>query len=124
MHWLHQAWAERQPVLVYVPDEATAQQLDRALWTQPALSFTPHCAIDSPLAAETPIILTPQLETPPQVQCLLNLSNALPASFSRFEQMIEIVSTDDRDRLPARERFKIYRDHGCVIDSRDISGGV
>lgn len=122
--WLQQAWARREPVLVYVPDTEQANRLDRILWTQPQLSFLPHCRADSPLAAETPILLTDTLDTPPQDQTLLNLGNDLPPTFSRFETLVEIVSTDDADRLPARERFKFYRERGYAIDSRDISGGL
>ncbi len=122
--WLQQAWGRREAVLVYVPDSEQAARLDRVLWTQPALSFLPHCRADAPLAGETPILLTDRLDNPPQESCLLNLSNNLPPTFSRFEHLVEIVSTDDGDRLPARERFKFYRDRGYAIDSRDISGGV
>jgi len=122
--WLQQAWARRQAVLVYVPDAEAAARLDRVLWTQPQLSFLPHCRADSPLAAETPILLTDRLDAPPQENCLLNLSNELPPTFSRFEQVIEIVSTDDTDKLPARERFKFYRERGYPLDSRDISGNL
>lgn len=121
--WLQQAWQRRRQVLVYVPDRDMAGRLDRLLWTQPVLSFLPHCDIASPLAGQTPIILTDRLDSPPQEDCLLNLSNEMPPSFSRFEQVVEIVSTDDQDRLPARERFKFYRDRGYAIESRDISGG-
>ncbi len=121
--WLQQAWTARQAVLVYVPDDAQAARLDRVLWTQPALSFTPHCRADAPLAGETPILLADRLDDPPHENCLLNLSNELPPSFSRFEHVVEIVSTDDADRLPARERFRFYRDRGYAIENRDISGG-
>ncbi len=107
-----------------MPDSEQAARLDRVLWTQPALSFLPHCRVDSPLAGETPILLTDRMDDPPQESCLLNLSNDLPPTFSRFEHLVEIVSTDDVDRLPARERFKFYRDRGYAIDSRDISGGL
>ncbi|MEW6165195.1 MAG: DNA polymerase III subunit chi [Pseudomonadota bacterium] len=122
--WLQKAWGRRQAVLVYVPDAGQAAQLDRVLWTQPQLSFLPHCRANSPLAAETPILLTDKLDTPPHEGCLLNLSNELPSSFSRFEHLVEIVSTDDADRLPARERFKFYRDRGYAIESRDIATGA
>lgn len=126
--WLQQALREQQTVLVYVPDAEQAAHLDRLLWTQPALSFLPHCRIDSPLAGETPILLTDQLDaqldTPLQADCLLNLGNTLPATFSRFEHLVEIVSTHDTDRLPARERFKFYRERGYAVDSRDISAGL
>lgn len=119
--WLQRAWSDRQVVLVYVPDAEQASRLDRVLWTQPQLSFVPHCFADSPLAGETPILLTDRLDAPTQESCLLNLSNELPPSFSRFEYLVEIVSTDDADRLPARERFKFYRDRGYAIENRAIS---
>jgi DNA polymerase III subunit chi len=122
--WLQQAWSGRQAVLVYVPDAEHATRLDRILWTQPALSFVPHCRTDAPLADETPILLTDRLDNPAQESCLLNLSNDLPPTFSRFEHLVEIVSTTDADRLPARERFKFYRDRGYAIESRDISEGL
>jgi DNA polymerase III subunit chi len=122
--WLQQAWARREAVLVYAPDAEVATRLDRVLWTQPQLSFTPHCFADAPLAGETPILLTANLDHPPQESCLLNLANQLPPTFSRFEHLVEIVSTDDADRLPARERFKFYRERGYVIDSRDIAAGL
>lgn len=122
--WLQQAWGKRQAVLVFVPDGEQAARLDRILWTQPQLSFVPHCFADAPLAGETPILLTDRLDNPAQESCLLNLSNELPSGFSRFEHLVEIVSTDDADRLPARERFRFYRDRGYPIENRDISGGL
>ena len=122
--WLQQAWGRREAILVYVPDSEAAARLDRILWTQPALSFLPHCRIDAPLAGQTPILLTDRLDNPPQENCLLNLADELPPTFSRFEHLVEIVSTDDSDRLPARERFKFYRERGYVITSQDISGGL
>lgn len=122
--WLRQAWQERRPVLVYVPGKEAAERLDRLLWSQPATGFTPHCDADSPLAAETPILLAGSLDQPPHDGCLLNLADELPPGFSRFEELVEIVSVADDDRLPARERFKFYRERGYALDARDISGGL
>lgn len=129
--WLQRAWQERVvksanglALLVFAPAAETAERLDRLLWTQPALSFVPHCRVDAPLAAETPILIADRLDDPPCDACLLNLSNELPATFSRFEVLIEVVSQDDAVRLPARERFRFYRDRGYAIENHDISGGV
>jgi DNA polymerase-3 subunit chi len=122
--WLRQAWLRRQPVLVFVPVRQTAEQLDRLLWSQPSTGFLPHCSADSSLAAETPILLAGSLDRLPHDGCLLNLADELPPGFSRFEEVVEIVSTDDADRLPARDRFKFYRERGYTLDARDISGGV
>lgn len=122
--WLRQAWQRREPVLVYVPDRGAAEQLDRLLWSQPATAFVPHCAADSALAAETPILLASRLDEPPHDRCLLNLGDELPPGFSRFEDLVEIVSTADADRLPARERFKFYRERGYALEARDIAMGL
>lgn len=125
--WLRRAWQERQPVLVYVPDRQTAEQLDRLLWSQPATGFLPHCARGSALADETPIVLADTLDQPPALahdQCLLNLADELPPGFARFETLVEIVSTSDHDRLPARERFKFYRERGYELTATDIGTGL
>jgi len=122
--WLRGAFRKRQPVLVYVPERQTAEQLDRLLWTQPATSFLPHCGAASSLAAETPIVLADSLDSLPHDRCLLNLGNELPPGFSRFEELVEIVSTADADRLPARERFKFYRERGYAINARSIASGT
>jgi len=122
--WLRGAWQRRQPALVYVPDAAQANRLDHLLWTQPATGFVPHCQAGSSLAGETPILLASTLDDLPSDGCLVNLADELPPGFSRFEELVEIVSTADGDRLPARERFRFYRERGYAIDSRDISGGI
>ena len=119
--WLAQAGAEGRPVLVYVPAAERGEQLDRLLWTFPATGFTPHCRTDDKLAAETPIVLASELDHPLHDKCLLNLSDEIPPGFSRFQQLIEIVSGDDADRLPGRERFRFYRERGYPMEALDIS---
>lgn len=120
--WLAQAFQAGQSVLTYVPATERSEQLDRLLWMHPATGFTPHCRAGDRLANETPIILASDLDNPPHDGCLLNLSDEIPPGFSRFQQLIEIVSADDRDRLPGRERFRFYRERGYPLETRDISG--
>jgi DNA polymerase-3 subunit chi len=122
--WLGQACSEGRRVLVYVPAGDHGEQLDRLLWMQPATGFTPHCRAESDLAAETPIVLASGLDHSPHDECLLNLSNEVPSGFGRFQELIEIVSVADADRLPGRERFRFYRERGYPLENRDISGGI
>jgi DNA polymerase-3 subunit chi len=122
--WLGRAGGEGRQVLVYVPAAERSEHLDRLLWTHPATGFTPHCRASDPIAAETPILLAAELDNPPHDICLLNLSNEIPPGFSRFQQLIEIISVDDDDRLPGRERFRFYRERGYPLENRDISGGI
>ena len=121
--WLERASGEGRRVLVYVPAGDRRDHLDRLLWTQPATGFTPHCRAENDLAAETPIVFASGLDNPLHDECLLNLSDEVPSGFSRFEELIEIVSIEDADRLPGRERFRFYRERGYPLENCDISGG-
>ncbi|MDR2240630.1 MAG: DNA polymerase III subunit chi [Zoogloeaceae bacterium] len=114
--------AEGRKVLVYAPEEGLATQIDRLLWMQPATGFVPHCRADSPLAAETPILIGGgPLDDAAHHDVLVNLDGELPPAFSRFEQLVEIVGVDEADRQPARIRFKFYRDRGYAITSHDLA---
>lgn len=122
--WLARTAAAHQRATVFAPDRDLADRLDRLLWTHPATGFVPHCRAGSPLASETPILITDHLGNPAQDECLLNLSDETPSDFSRFEELVEIVSTADADRLPARDRYRYYRDRGYELKNQDISAGL
>ncbi len=122
--WLARTASEGNKVVVYAPAGELSEHLDRLLWTHPATGFAPHCRASDPIAAETPIILASELDNIPHDGCLLNLSNEIPPGFSRFRQLVEIISVEDEDRLPGRDRFRFYRERGYPLENRDISGGV
>lgn len=115
------ALARGRRVMIYTPDAATTQLLDKMLWTTPAIGFLPHCHSKDALAAMTPIIIDHAPETFHHDDILLNLSSVQPAFFSRFERLIEIVTLDENDRQAARERFRFYRDRGYEMKSHDLS---
>ena len=119
--WLGQACREGRRVHVYAPNDGDLTRLDRLLWMQPPTGFTPHCNADSPLAADTPIVLSPSPDRSFHDECLVNLSDEIPSCFGRFEHLIEVISTADADRLPGRERFRFYRDRGYEMEARDLA---
>lgn len=120
--WLAASWRQKTSILVFAPDAQVADRLDHLLWTQPA-AFIPHCLAGASLAAETPVLIARHIEDVTQDHCLLNLSDEIPPGFSRFEELVEIVSTDDPVRLPARERYRFYRERGYALDSRNVADG-
>jgi len=115
------ACAKKKPVLVYAKDHDVAANLDRMLWTHAALSFVPHCRADSPLAAETPILIADRLDTVVQEERLMNLSREIPPGFERFQSLIEVVGQDEDDRAAARDRVKSYKDRGHDVRYFDLS---
>lgn len=115
------AWAKRRPVVVFAPDAEIAGALDRQLWTHSALSFVPHCRAESPLAAETPILIAAQLDPVQQTERLMNLADGVPPDFRRFRSLIEVVGQDEADRNSARTRVHCYREQGCTVRYFDLS---
>lgn len=108
-------------VLVYAPEHGVAARIDQLLWTQTALSFIPHVGAGSPLAKETPVIIATSLDDTDHDEVLVNLDGELPPSFARFERLIEVVGTDDADRVPARARWQFYKERGYRIEAHDLA---
>jgi len=108
-------------VLIYATDEIQAQKIDNLLWTWQPTGFLPHCMTRSPLAAQTPVLITHDPEDTPHDEVLLNLNCTWPPAFSRFQRLVEIVGRDEEDREAARERFRFYRDRGYEIAKHDLS---
>jgi DNA polymerase-3 subunit chi len=118
---ISKAFAQKKAVLIYAPDAEVAGSLDRQLWMHPPTGFIPHVHSDSPLAAETPVLITNQLDSLPQDERLINLSAEIPPGFSRFTSVIEVVGQHDDERLAGRERVKFYKDRGYEIKYFDLS---
>ncbi|MDR2365860.1 MAG: DNA polymerase III subunit chi [Zoogloeaceae bacterium] len=106
---------------ILVSDPEREKFVDRMLWVRPQLSFLPHCRADAENAPETPVLLTPDTELPHlHTERLLNLNDSVPESFVRFQNLIEIVSQSETDRVNARQRSRVYKEQGCEIRFVDM----
>jgi DNA polymerase-3 subunit chi len=108
-----------QRMLIYAPDPDTAARIDKLLWTWPAIGFVPHCAVHSPLAAETPVLIAAGEDTPAGCELMLNLGADCPPHFERFARLLEVVDTQDRDA--GRSRYRFYRERGYAISNHDLA---
>ncbi|HYD81250.1 MAG TPA: DNA polymerase III subunit chi [Paucimonas sp.] len=103
-------------VVLLAADNRQLAMLDEALWTFSEQDFLPHVAAGDALAPQTPIILTANEETElPHHQILINLSDATPAHFARFERMFEIIADDEADKAAGRERYRFYQQRGYPL---------
>ena len=107
-------------VQIYCPDETTCDTLDSLLWSYADTAFVPHCRNDDASAAEMPVLLAHSDGSFPHHEILISLHNTCLPFFSRFERVIEIVSTDDADAKLGRERFSFYRDRGYEMRHFDL----
>lgn len=119
------AMKQNQRLLVYAPDAETASRIDRMLWTWPAIGFVPHCALHSPLAADTPVLIASEAggeaEAPPGCEVLLNLGADCPPHFERFARLLEIVGLADEEKQSGRDKYRYYRERGYPISSHDLA---
>jgi DNA polymerase-3 subunit chi len=114
------AWGQGLNVMIFAPDESVAASIDRLLWTQPALSFIPHCRDSHPLAGATPVIIGEHADALLSADVLINLGKEPPSIFSRFERLLEIVSEDEEDVLSGRQRYRYYKDRGYELVNHDL----
>ncbi len=103
------------------PDAATSHALDKLLWEYPANAFIPHCLSTVAETETMPVVINHDDEKFPDHELLISLHSQTVNFFSRFERVIEIVSTDEEDSRLGRERFKFYKDRGYEIRHFDLS---
>ena len=108
-------------LLIYAPEAETAVRIDKMLWTWPAIGFVPHCAVHSPLAPETPVLIGTGEDAPEACELLLNLGTECPPHFERFGRLFEVV--DEQTVEPARARYRFYRERGYQISNHDLARG-
>jgi DNA polymerase-3 subunit chi len=110
------------PPTVVLAEPPRLRAFDEQLWTFSPLDFVPHCYADSPLAAQTPIVLTASADRVPHYQVLLNLGAEVPAQFARFERLLEVVGNAQDELSAGRERYRFYRDRGYALNNYKQGG--
>ncbi|SDJ82510.1 DNA polymerase III subunit chi [Microbulbifer yueqingensis] len=105
-------------VLLAVESRERAEQLDQLLWSFREDSFLPHAAQgeDQQAAVEINCGEEPGLHH----GLLINLCSDVPAWFSRFERLAEIVVQQPESLARSRSRFGHFRDRGYPLQSHRI----
>jgi DNA polymerase-3 subunit chi len=117
------AIVKRRQIMLFAADEKMASDVSVSLWQNKPESFLPHVQLNHFYASVTPVVIGLQgsdlVLDLIQDDMLINLTIKEPSFFSRFTQLVELVSDDEQDRQAARARFKFYRDRGYEIKSID-----
>lgn len=109
------ALSKRRHVTVLADGAGKAAEISAGLWQQSAESFMPNVLVNHDIAVLTPVVIHWQENALLQDDMLINLTQAEPIFFSRFTQLVELVSDDENDKVAARARYKFYRDRGYEI---------
>ena len=114
------AHGQGKQVMIYAPDAAVADAIDRLLWMTPALSFVPHCRDSDALAGETPVLIGANADALRSADVMINLHREQPPAFARFERLVEIVGPDEDVREQGRERYRFYQARGYALKTHDL----
>jgi DNA polymerase-3 subunit chi len=114
--------AYRQGHQVFINAESGQQlkQLDDMLWTFRDGSFLPHGLYEKNADSTHPVLLGHGVEPEGPNDVLVNLSNDVPAFFSRFNRVAELVGGDEAQRAAARERYRFYKDRGYSLNTHKL----
>ena len=114
------AHGQGKQVMIYAPDAAVADTIDRLLWTTPALAFVPHCRDSDALAGETPVLIGTDANAVREADVMINLHTEPPPAFARFERLVEIVGQDEDGREQGRARYRFYKTRGYALQTHDL----
>jgi DNA polymerase-3 subunit chi len=115
------AWKLGHSIYIHLADANDGKALDDLMWTFRDGSFVPHGHINDTASATDPVLIGWQAEPPDdRHDVLINLSGEVPAFFSRFQRVAEIVSGAETAKTRARERYRFYRDRGYDLTTHDL----
>lgn len=108
-------------VLVQVDNEEKAKAMDDMLWQFRPDAFVPHAVLtakDAPV--DCPVSIGCGQEPGHHHDVIINLSTELPAFFSRFERLVEIVVQQDDILTCTRQHVRFLKDRGYPVNYNDM----
>lgn len=116
------AFKQGLSVYIYHHSEAILQSIDELLWSFKSDSFIPHQHITtgSKLITNTSVYLGNDEPPEPIHDLLINLAADIPAFFSRFVRLSEVVTPQNDITQQTREHFKYYRNKGYPMTTHNL----
>lgn len=116
---LEYLYQQNKKIYVNTANAAMAQWLDDQLWTFRDISFVPHAQINEKTST-APIQIGYSDTLINQYDVLVNLAPSIPAYFAKFVNIIEVIPESEDLKAAGREKYKIYRNHGCQLKTSKL----
>ena len=114
------AYKQGHKVYINTASDQQLKQLDELLWTFRDGSFLPHGRYSDGDHGEQTVLIGHAIEPDGCSDVLVNLANDIPAFFSHFNRVAELVGGDDTQREAARERYRFYQDRGYTLNAHKL----
>lgn len=117
---LEKAYLKGHRVFVACASKEDAEHLDELLWTFKDDSFIPHNLEGEGPEPPPPVHIGYQQEPARFNDILLNLTAEVPAFYSQFKRVIELVPAEEEQKVLSRLRYKTYKAKGCPIQTHHL----
>ena len=116
--------AYEQGLRVAVRTSAPAEtvEIDESMWTFSDRSFVPHGVwpADPDFATATPVLISSGALPDSHRDVLVNLAADMPADFTAFSRICEVVAGDDDAKRRARLRWRGYKEAGLAPENHNL----
>jgi len=117
---IEKAYKNRHRIYVHTENQLAAHALDEMLWTYREDSFLPHNLYGDGPEPAPPIQIGFEQHPEKHRDILINLNSQVPAFYTQFARVFEIVSADAQVQSRSREHFKQYRAEGHDINTHKL----
>lgn len=111
----------KHDIFIQVDDTEDAKLLDKRLWDFKPESFIPHGLHDvEEDGQQHPVEIGCGQHPGKHHQVLINLSSDIPAFFSRFDRVIEVVCQQTDILENTRKHYRFYQERGYPLHRHDL----
>lgn len=112
------AFAQGHRIYINAVDRPQADALDQLLWTFRPASFLPHGLAGDEQSEQ--IAIGWGQDPGHHNDLLINLQLDIPAFFSRFKRVAEVVTQDEGSLSALRKSWVFYKDRGYQLEKHDL----
>ncbi len=113
------AFAQGHRIFINACDKAQAQELNQLLWSFRPSSFLPHALNGEEHSKHIAIGWGQEPQT--HNDLLINLNLEIPAFFSRFNRVAEVVTQDPASLAALRKSWSFYKERGYQLEKHDLT---
>lgn len=112
------AFAQGHRIYINATDKPQAEALDEMLWGFRPASFLPHALTGTEQSDQIAIGWGQDPGT--HNDLLINLQLDIPAFFSRFQRVAEVVTQDENSLAALRRSWTFYKERGYQLEKHDL----
>jgi DNA polymerase-3 subunit chi len=112
------AFSRGHRIFINATSESQARELDELLWSFRPASFLPHALQGEEHCGR--VAIGWGQDPGDHNDLLINLQLDIPAFFSRFQRVAEVVTQDEGSLAALRQSWKFYKERGYQLEKHDL----